>query len=315
MVARKILFYQLRSSRLNEWDWEFEASDFIEHLNSLQAPERKHFPQLGNAGMLAIPIQSDEVEIEFPAIRYGKCRREGLALNERDGLLTPETLEANESRAEVTHVVFFEENVVGAEFSSYGLRPSSLAEYVRAIREDLMPPRGKLRVAPLYQAKTLDDLDDAALVSQAQLKFATMLHPRMDNVQLEGAHPAQNLEDFGGRLSGTEIEVIIRNTTDGLPVELLKTLYKGFLGRPGVFKAKATIRLEDDTLTQLNFLKGGHIGTQSDIELEGGTSGSVKADSAYTAIVASHTAVQDELKEALAVYQEDGPEDYEDLGV
>ena len=112
MVTRKILFYQLRSSRPSEWDWEFEASDFIEHLNSLQAPERKHFPQLGNAGMLAIPMKGDKVEIEFPAIRYGKCRREGLALNERDGLLTPETLEANESRAEVTHVVFFEENVV-----------------------------------------------------------------------------------------------------------------------------------------------------------------------------------------------------------
>ena len=74
-------------------------------------------------------------------------------------------------------------------------------------------------------------------------------------------------------------------------------------GTYSVSVAKATIRLENDQITIVDLIKG-HIGTEKDIELENGSSGSVKPLSAYEAIIEAYEEFKSQIMTAVAVYQE-----------
>lgn len=302
MATRKVLFYELRPTRRSLKGWSFNATAFIAHLSSMPAESRKIFQGGSDTGMLAVPIH----DMPRPAMRFCRCRRVGLPLIEQSGVMQPDRIGPNESRAEVTHMVFFDNNIVGAEFSRDGLRPSRLEEYLRLIRPASLPANQKIRVAPLYEKATLDRLDSVKEVRGAEIKFTPLLH--------EGSPVAGTLADqlasFASGFEGTKVGFTV-STGGGMNGSAIKAFFQNAFSSHSVTVAKARVRLDNDEITTIDLIQG-HIGREREMALEGGVSGSVTPESAYTNIVQVYSDVQTELVDALAAYQEE-PEPELDL--
>ncbi|MDA0263413.1 MAG: hypothetical protein O3A93_00390 [Chloroflexi bacterium] len=295
MARRKISFYQLRPTRVTNAGWIFDTTKFISELNSLAPNKRRVFPASEN-GMIAEAIK----DVTHNSIRFGRCRRIGLPLIEKGGVFSLDTVDNDESRAEATHLVFFKENVIGAEVTRDGLRPSSLIEYLKAISPDLMPENKRLRCSPLYEKGTLDYLDSAKQVRSVEIKFAGLLQPSVSNQANPG--PEEQLANIARGFQGARAGFSLSNL-DGLDGSGLKDFVSNVFGTYSVSVAKATIRLEDDQITIVDLIKG-HIGTEKDIELENGSSGSVKPSSAYEAIIEAYGEFEHQIMTSVAAYQE-----------
>ena len=232
MAIRKVLFYELRPTKKNLSNWIFDASSFVAHLERLEPSDRRLFPT-GDNGMVAERIP----DVTRPAIRFSRCRRVGLPFIERDGVLAADHVGHNESRAEAVHMVFFENNIVGAEFSRDALRPSALTPYLKQIGPGLLPSNRKMRVAPLYEAHTLDQLDTAKEIRGAELKFTPALH-LSDASDIQG--PERRLAEFASGFSGVNIGFSLSNP-DGLIRDQIKQLFAGAIGSHRVTVAKASV--------------------------------------------------------------------------
>lgn len=79
----------------------------------------------GNALSLRTNSKSPDVTLQF-----GRIRRNGLPLLERAGEVSDLPLDANAGLFETIHVIFFPNNIVGAEYNHYGPRVSRLGVFL-----------------------------------------------------------------------------------------------------------------------------------------------------------------------------------------
>lgn len=99
-------------------------------------------------------------------VRVATIRRSGYPFVERLGDLSPLRVPADSGLADQIHVVFFENNIVGADYNFYGPRLGSLALYLRKKAEGTCPkelrfevlldPEAAERLESLRELKVLD---------------------------------------------------------------------------------------------------------------------------------------------------------------
>lgn len=101
--------------------------------------------------------------------RLGRIRRAGLPQVENGGgTLTALAIPDSSGLAEITHMMFFPANILGAVFNFYGPRPTSFAAYVRAKVPDTPP---ELKIEPLIRADISQQLNRFETLRMLQLKI------------------------------------------------------------------------------------------------------------------------------------------------
>lgn len=137
-------------------------------------------------------------------MRLATVRRSDLPQLEEGGRLSPLPLPQNAGLYEPIHVVFFSDNIVGAEFNFYGPRPSRLATYLRAKASDLSPP---MTLDPLLRRDVTEQL---SRLSNISLLDFTIRASYADTVE-------QINEDLGSALRAAaragdpyDVEIVLR---------------------------------------------------------------------------------------------------------
>ena len=100
-------------------------------------------------------------------IIFGKSRRRGLPWQEEDGDFKALAIPATAGIAELTHVVFFADNLVGAEYNHFGPRAASLARYLRKQCPAECP---EVTFAPLLALDALTQLDALETIKLATIR-------------------------------------------------------------------------------------------------------------------------------------------------
>lgn len=132
-------------------------------------------------------------------VRFGYIRRFGLPLVEQQGTLTDLSIPTNSGLAEVTHIVVFDNNIIGADFNFYGPRISGFARYLRARGNRWYPD---VTFEPLMRRDVTVELDRLRDITLFHLKIraayaATVAEADSDlGAAFEAAARAGNAEEL-----------------------------------------------------------------------------------------------------------------------
>ena len=144
----------------------FDAQPAINSIDSLPfTNDGRYEPETdGNALCLLSRPSSAGTTAQFCRIR-----RTGFPQLERGGHITDLLLDPDAGLLESIHVVFFPNNVVGAEYNHYGPRLSRLANYLRLKVPDVVP---SLAFRPLLRGDAARKLE--SLVDLRHLDFSVL---------------------------------------------------------------------------------------------------------------------------------------------
>lgn len=160
-LERKIYFYRADiGADEGGQPLAFDPSPALDVIDSLpftnDAHGRYQFDTDGNA----LSIRRHH-SVPNEVLQFGRVRRNGLPLLEQAGSIRDLDLDADTGLLEAIHLVFFPDNVVGAEYNHFGPRVSRLGSYLHEKSGKVLPTaifRPILRGDASRQLDRLSDL-------------------------------------------------------------------------------------------------------------------------------------------------------------
>jgi len=235
-------------------------------------------------------------------LRVANIRRDSLPHIESAGALTPLQLPVQSGLAEQTHVVFFEDNIVGAEFNFYGPRVSKLSHYFSSKARGIGP--NPLTFEPLLRqdvAEQLQRYSDIRLLT-LKLRPAHSAWLREANESLWRAFRAAS--QAGG---AEEVEVTLKTQSHSrrfLPRRMLQVVRR--LARRPEFRQEASraiikaLDAETGRMDTVDLLNDKLIGKRAILQ-EDDRYRTVNRDSAFAAIEDVHQELREHLLNAAAI--------------
>ena len=137
-VERKIYFYRVDAGQdAGARPLQFDPRAVLRHIEDLGWEPQGRYMLDADDNALCCWID----RMRAPQrLRFGVSRRSGLPLLERDGRVGPLNIAADAGLAELVHVVFFPDNIVGSEFNFYGPRVPRLRSYFEEKAGEVCPP-------------------------------------------------------------------------------------------------------------------------------------------------------------------------------
>lgn len=236
-----------------------------------------------------------------PKIRLVRIRRTGLPQIEEAGLLSDLNLAVNAGLAEPVHVIFFPNNIVGADFNFHGPRLSRLAFYLHfkggdgvpvvnfepLLRLDISAQLDRLRDVRLFNLKVRPSYASAVAEADQDLGSAFQAAEHLgdtEEVQILIKPNRQGQSSLFGRLIGIARQLIRR--TD-LRTEASKFVING--------------RCQDsDRVEPIDLLRDQLIAHRQIISL-GPRSRAPSPESAYLAIQSAYNDLHTELENAASI--------------
>jgi len=233
--------------------------------------------------------------------RIATVRREALPLLEKGGSLEPLPIDPDAGLAEETHVVFFQDGVVGILFNFYGPRSARLASYISAKCSDEL---GHLRLEALLRQDILTQLQDLSEVRALELRVIPSAVHILQNLDdnlgaiLDGA---QALTDAGRISIKLQTEPYARRGLGGQIMQLIRSLATrqdlgGVLDRFVVSGYSST----SESIESIDVLKE-HLMSKQDVVLIDGRTRAIDRLSAFSAIEAAYQELRDDIARAAAV--------------
>lgn len=151
---RKIQFYRIWAGRNISTGLpnEFDAGPALSHIEGLEYTRAGAYLQQADGGDVCCWVDSTTSPQK---IRLANIRRKGFPQIEELGDLSALTIAELAGIAETTHMMFFPNNIVGAEFNFYGPRPSKLGTYINAKAEGHGP---RITVNPLLRDNAAQEI-------------------------------------------------------------------------------------------------------------------------------------------------------------
>ena len=212
-ISRKIYFYRA----LTDLDEDgsptpFDPTDALRHVNQLGFSAAGRYLDIGDTTLCCWVHRTDPPQ----QFRLGHIRRTGLPLVEDRGQLADLQIPDDSGLVEVTHIVVFEDNIIGADFNFYGPRVGRLGQYLHAKCRGLC---GRVVFQPLLRRDVESALRRLGGIRLFHLKIRSSYAPNMARVNedlaaaFESARRAGDAEEVdltltpkrysrGGRLSG-----------------------------------------------------------------------------------------------------------------
>ncbi len=279
----------------------FDPSPALRHIDSM--------PLGGPSRRLRLPEDKTSFcWIDSPAepqrLRLANIRRSGLPSEELDGVLAPLRIRQGSGLADAIHVVFFGDNIVGADYNFYGPRMAGLQRY---LAEKAPQWCRDLEFGILVDPDTAQRLNRYEELRVLDLKMRVGDKEILRNYSrgLAGAFDAANefLDD------DAQFEVVIRpklNTRKrGIGRGLLQAVKGMFLNEDLREKAQRLrvqgINQQGESEDPINLLSDDLVVRKPMIKQDA-RSRVVDPESAYEAIIEAHAQVQHKLGRAARLY-------------
>lgn len=175
------------------------------------------------------------------SVRFGMIRRIDLPQRESHGRLLPLKMARGSGLAEKIHVVFFEKNIIGADYNFYGPSMSRFAEYIQVKgkyleKKEKKNPKGKnknleivpkgLRFEPLLRGDVIEQLDKMKEIRLFQLRIRKSFAGRLSEANRS---LAAAFKSAGTAAKADNVEIILRtpsHSKDWLSKNILKAAQK-----------------------------------------------------------------------------------------
>ena len=210
-IERKIMFYHLRSHpTLWEPRAQIDIPSILRHIHTLTFPTPK------TQGRYWVDEDNktyccwiESIRPEYCCIQFGKLRENSaLPQIEYQGALSPlsQQIPIAASIAEVMHIVFFPDNIIGAEHNHYGPRMPNLINYLMAKALDPI----KLHSDILLKHDAVEKLQNMQEITFMRLQLpATFIDIQgmSDNDVIKGLRTIHDLSE------ADSIELVLRKHT------------------------------------------------------------------------------------------------------
>jgi hypothetical protein len=222
----------------------------------------------------------------LPMLRFCQIRRTGLPQLEQAGTVSDLNIAADAGLLEPVHVVFFPDNIVGADFNFYGPRISRLGYYLSIKSNNLIRPA---LFYPLLRYDVAEQLDHLTEIRLFDLRVkASYINTIRKADESLGAAFAANAEVLGGDVE--ELELVLRptkNTRHSARERLfgfLKTLVRGHELRENVERLRVSGKHDETGKVELIDLLRDQLIVRKHVLRLGERSRAVDASSAFEAI-------------------------------
>jgi hypothetical protein len=297
-VQRKVYFYR---SRLEQETAEtgtravFDAPAACEQISRMPFVSGERYLTFADGGSLAV---WPKIQGSRPRLIFGSLRSSGLPELENDGQFKKLHVEEREKIAEKTHVVFFENGLVGAEFNFYGPRLSRLSYYLR------YKNIANVAFDPLLNRDVQETLQHIKDIRVLDLRM------RRDSLELlkeaEESLPAA-LKSWSEKVDAPVVELCLRQKSHSRKalassiLDFVKTLAGSPLTREGVGIFK--IQGKDDRTNQVEWfdlLEDKFVSSRQVIK-EGAKHRVINSDSMFEEIESAYEELRPQLSQAIGI--------------
>ena len=303
-LERKIYFYRAYigtdegGQRL-----PFDPSPALDAIDSLpftnDAHGRYEFDVDGNA--LSVRRHNTVPNV---TLQFGRVRRNGLPMLEQAGNISDLVLDADAGLLEAIHVVFFPNNIVGAEYNHFGPRVSRLGSYLHEKSSEAVARAAFRPILRGDAAKQLDRLSDLRVLE------LSILPAYVDVVRQSHVSLADALAANGRVLENPKVLQVIlkpqREASAGFLANMiggLKELVSNGNVQEGADRLQVHGRCRDsDRVETIDLLKDQLISTKAIVRLNT-RSRALDAGAAFEAIREAYLDLHDELEAAASVSQ------------
>jgi hypothetical protein len=300
-VERKILFYEIHTGNdpSTKLPYPFNVLPALQHIETLPFTDAGRYSRWFDGAVSAAWL--DRLSPAPIRIRLGHVRRQGLPMAENAGQLSKIPLAPKGGLAEATHIVFFPDRIIGADFNFHGPRISRLPTYLHDKAPGLLPA---FSVLPLLRADVVARLRGLRDITMLRLKIKTAAVGRVPTKSLRTAF--SRVSDLA---ASQNIEVILRASREGSLGRRFRNAIRSlagnadFSGSAQTFKVKG--RKGDGDSDAVDVLKDHLVSTQRILVASQDTR-ALDPNSAYAAIEDAYAQMKADLAAAAPVFDGDG---------
>ena len=159
-LERKIYFYRADIGTDDGGQLlAFDPSPALDAIDSLPFTNDDHGRYEFDADGNALSIRRHNT-VPNVTLQFGRVRRNGLPMLEKAGNISDLVLDADTGLLKAIHVVFFPDNIVGAEYNHFGPRVSRLGSYLHEISSEAVARAAFRPILSGDAPKQLDQLSD-----------------------------------------------------------------------------------------------------------------------------------------------------------
>ena len=237
------------------------------------------------------------------ALRFCQIRRTGLPQLEQGGTVSDLNIAANAGLLEAVHVVFFANNIVGADFNFHGPRLSRLGYYLRLKSGNAVPLAA---FEPLLRQDVAEQLDHLTELRLLDLKIRSSYRAtvRQADNSLADAFDATD-KVLNGDME--ELEIVLKPASDRRHGALqrllgpLKALARGSDLRENTSRFQVRGKCDGTGSVETIDLLHDQLIARKQMMRLGERSRAINAESAFAAIEAAHAELVDDLRQAASI--------------
>ena len=301
-LERKIYFYRADiGTDEGGQPLPFDPSHALDAIDSLPFTNDAHGRYEFDADGNALSVRRHHT-VPNVTLQFGRVRRNGLPQLEQAGNISDLVLDADAGLLEALHVVFFSDNIVGAEYNHFGPRVSRLGSFLHDKSGKAVPRATFNAILRGDAARQLDRLSDLRVLELSVLpSFVDVV--RQSHVSLADALAAN-----GRVLENPKVLQVIlkpqREASTGFlanMIEGLKELVSNGNVREGADRLQVHGKCQDtDRVETIDLLKDQLISTKAIVRMNPRSRALVPA-AAFQAIEEAYRDLHDELTVAASV--------------
>ncbi|HEV8264492.1 MAG TPA: hypothetical protein VGQ06_06045 [Gemmatimonadales bacterium] len=298
-VERKIYFYRVDAGQDDgARPLPFNPRTVLQHIDSLAWNEDGRYMFDAEDNALCCWVDRSAAP---QRLRFGISRRSGLPLLEQRGRVGPLNISAAAGLAELVHVVFFPDNIVGSEFNFYGPRVPRLRFYFEEKARQVCPP---VAFEPLLRQDVLEQLRRLRQIRVMDLKIRV---PFIEAIRAVDEDIGTALDVAARAGEAEEVELVLRPAAyhRGFLSDRVTRLIRALARRDDLRENARLLRVTGfDTqlghMVQVDVLSD-YLVSSKRIIRQAGRSRALDMESAYAAIEEAHAELAPDLRRAAAV--------------
>ena len=293
-VERSIHFYRIDVGTKDDGDpivFDYKAA--LEAVGALDAKAGEAYLDLSDQEQLLALVDKGH------QMRLCKVRRGALPQKESQGILRDLKLAQGEGLAEPIHLVFWDRNIIGADFNFYGPRASTAATYLALKAAGRCPRDAKIR--PLLKQDMQNKIDDIEGVTLFSLQLDPSYAEKIKERDQDLLSAYESMKKIGDPES---VEIVLRYRRKTPSTSILERI-KGFLGLEDLrenakkFKVKGVMK-SSGRVNSVDLLSDRLISRKSVLR-QGRNNKVLNAKSVYAAIEEAYFELKEELEAAAAL--------------
>lgn len=300
VVNRKIQFFRIDvgSDEAGE-PLPFDPEPVLRHLKGLPFTIEGNYWNWGGGDLSLCSVGCCDAP---QRLRFGTSRRSSLPQVEENGAVSPLAISNTAGLVEWTHVMFFPNNIMGAEFNYYGPRVPRLREY---LREKGPPPCENIAFHQLLRDDALQKLRRLQDIQLFRLNIHASYAETIGQIDESLADAFDALRRVG---EAEQVEVIMRPPPRSRKGRLSKRLIgiaENLLQRndlrdnTNVFRVKGTD--SEIGLSEPIDLLNDQLIAHRQVMREDSRTRAIDSKSAFTAIESAYEELREDLEKAAAV--------------